>query len=190
MRQSADAALFRLIEGFEMFDSEDRQYCTTGQRPPKQEARNGKRFSEEDEFLICELAKSKMMAYQIAIKFDTTAERIAIVCREYGVELISRKNQKNKRTKQILALLQNGYTSKQIMNQVDCDQNLVNQVRKHHGLSRSKSCATIRVMQSYEMAKKLVRDGMTVKEACASVKISDSSYGKYKRLENKKALEN
>ena len=159
-------------------------------KSPQQQARNGRRFSEEDEALICELAKAKMMAYQIAIKFDTTAERIAIVCRDYGVELISRANQKNKRTKQILALLQNGYTSQQIMNQVDCDQNLINQVRKRHGFSKSHSCATIRVMQSYEMAKKLVSDGMTVKEACASVKISDSSYGKYKRLENKKALEN
>jgi hypothetical protein len=170
-----------------MFDSNN-EFEGAVYKSAQQQARNGRRFSEEDELLICALAKEKMMAYKIAIKFDTTAERVAIVCRAYGVELISRKTQKNKKSKQILALLQNGYTSHQIMDQVDCDQNLINQVRNRHGLSKPKSSATMRVMKSYEHAKRLVRDGMTVKEACAAVNISDSSYGKYKRLENKKAL--
>lgn len=151
-------------------------------RQTAQQNRRNKKFSEEDELLICELAKSKMMAYQIAVKFCTTANRIKMICESRGVEVISKDNQKNKRTKQILALLQNGYTTQQILNKVDCDRELIAQVRHRHGYSTPPSVSQERASKAAYQAMDLVRDGMTVVEACKCVGISHRSYAKYKKM--------
>lgn len=150
-------------------------------RQTAQQNRRNKKFSEEDELLICELAKSKMMAYQIAVKFCTTANRIKMICEARGVEVISKDNQKNKRTKQILALLQNNYTTQQILNKVDCDREMVAQVRHRFGFAKPLSVAQERTIKSSGEAMALVRKGMTVKEACKMVGISTGTYSKYKK---------
>lgn len=149
-----------------------------------QEKRNNRHFTDDDERLICELANAGLMAYQIAVKFDSTAKRVKMVCERHGVDVISKDNQKNKRTKQILALLQNGYTTQQILNKVDCDRELIAQVRYRNGFSKSLSKAQERAGKAAKEAIVLVREGMTVREACKMVGISHMTYGKYKKAAN------
>ena len=143
--------------------------------------REQKQLDEADQLLVLELAKVGLFAYKIAVKFDVTAHRIKAICNAAGVDLMCRENQKNKRAKQILAMLLNGNTTEQILNQVDCDREMVAQVRHRNGLSTPPSKAQLRVSAMATEAFKLVRDGMTVREACECVKISTRSYAKYKK---------
>jgi hypothetical protein len=156
----------------------------TGRKAYQQTAkirRETKLFSDEDEALICGLAAEKVMAYDIAVKFGTTANRIKMICESHGVEVISKDNQKNKRSKQVLALLQSGYTTYQILNKVDCTMEFIATVRHRNGFSVPPSKAQLRTSSSAAEALRLVRDGMTVKNACACVGISTRSYSKYKK---------
>jgi len=164
-----------------MFDSNNSYEPIVRSYATQQQNRNNKLFSNEDELLICELAKEKLMAYQIACKFNTTAHRIKMICESHGVEVISKDNQKNKRTKQVLALLQNGYTTQQILNKVDCDREMIAQVRHRFGFSTPPTAAQERTMKAYKEARKMTDNGKTVVEACKMVGISTATYGKYKK---------
>lgn len=149
--------------------------------------REQKQLDAADQLLVIELAKSGLFAYKIAVKFDVTAHRIKAICSAAGVDLMSRENQKNKRAKQILAMLQNGNTTEQILNQVDCDRELIAQVRHRNGFSIPPSVAQQRASKAAQDARKLVSDGMTVVEACKCVKISPRTYSKYKKAADGKS---
>jgi len=141
-------------------------------------------ISEADTLLILELARAGLLAYQIAVKFDITASRVKSICDAAAVDVMSRDSQKNKRAKQILAMLLNGSTTEQILNQVDCDRGLVAQVRCRNGFSAPPSKTQARASSSAAQARALVRDGMTIREACKAVKISTATYNKYKSVGN------
>lgn len=156
------------------------EYCLSKLKAKETKEKPVTGYENDDHKLICELAKEGLMAYAIGYKFGISAEHVGIICRKHGVELVNRSNQTNKRTKQIVALVKDGYTSQQIMNILDCDQNLINQARKRHGLSVSKSVITEQTIIKCKEARKLVSGGMQVNVACKQVGVSESSYLKYK----------
>ena len=163
-----------------MFDSNISYQPVNNFTPSRQSRRSTRKLSAEDERLVIELAKEKLMAYQIAVKFNTTAQRVKLICAAAGVDVLSKDNQKNKRTKQILALLQQGYKTQQILNLVDCDREFVAQVRCRHGFARPPSASQERSMAAAAQAKQLIKDGMRVVDACKCVKISTATYSKYR----------
>ena len=143
--------------------------------------REQRQLNADDQRLVLELARAGLFAYQIAVKFDVTAHRISAICKAANVEVLSMENQRNKRAKQILEMLINGNTTEQILNQVDCDREMIAQVRHRNGLSMPPSIAQRRSSASAAEARKLVADGMTVKDACEFVKISTATYTRYKK---------
>jgi len=165
-----------------MFDINSIDVSAKPYKSPLQERRHTKHLDSDDIALILELAKENLKAYEIANKFGTTARRIKLICDEAGVEVISKDNQKNKRAKQILALLQNGYNTQEILNLVDCDRELIAQVRFRNGLAKPNSVSKERSMQATVEASKLIAGGRHVKDACKLVGISDGTYYKYKRM--------
>ena len=143
--------------------------------------REQKQLDVDDQLLVLELAKAGLFAYKIAVKFDVTAHRIKQICNAAGVDLMCRENQKNKRAKQILAMLKSGNTTEQILNQVDCDREMIAQVRHRNGMSTPPSKAQLRASNAASEARRLTTDGMTVVDACKCVGISPRTYSKYKK---------
>lgn len=164
-----------------MFDINSIDVSLKPYKSPLQERRHTRQLSGEDIALILELAKAKLKAYEIANKFNTTARRIKGICEDAGVEVISKDNQKNKRAKQILALLQNGYKTQEILNLVDCDRELIAQVRHRNGFAVPHSVAQERSMKAAKEAAVLISHGRPIKDACKLVGISDATYYKYKK---------
>lgn len=165
-----------------MFDINTIDVSAKPYKSPLQERRHTKHLDADDIALILELAKENLKAYEIANKFGTTARRIKSICDEAGVEVISKDNQKNKRAKQILALLQNGYKTQEILNLVDCDREMIAQVRFRHGFAKPNKVSKDRSMQLTVEASKMIANGRHVKDACKVVGISDATYYKYKRM--------
>jgi transposase len=164
-----------------MLDINTIEISTTPYKSPLQERRHTRYLDADDVALILELAKENLKAYEIATKFGTTAKRIKSICNEAGVEVISKDNQKNKRAKQILALLQNGYKTQQIMNLVDCDREFIAQIRFRYGLAKPSAVARERCINATMEVTRLIANGRHVKDACKLVGISDATYYRYKK---------
>lgn len=164
-----------------MFDINSIDVSLKPYTSPLQERRHTRHLDSDDVALILELAKAKLKAYQIAVKFNTTARRIKSICDDAGVDVISKDNQKNKRAKQVLALLQNGYKTQEILNLVDCDRELIAQVRHRHGFAMPHSVSQERSMKAAKEAALMVAQGRPIKDACKMAGISDATYYKYKK---------
>lgn len=165
-----------------MFDSNISYQPVNNFTPSRQSRRSTRKLSAEDEQLVIELAKENLMAYQIAVKFNTTAQRVKLICAAAGVDVLSKDNQKNKRTKQILSLLQQGYKTQQILNLVDCDRELIAKVRHRHELSQTAAASQAKTAAKAAEARKLTSSGVTVREACEIAGLSQSSYLRYKNI--------
>ena len=152
------------------------------EKSTRQNSRRDKLINAEDEALILALAKEKLMAYQIAEKFSITAQRVKDICIAKGVDVLSKDNQKNKRTLQVLELLKQGLTTYEILNKVDCTMEFIAQIRCRNGFSVPPSKAQIIASGKAAEARKLTAEGKTVVQACKAVGISTATYAKYRKV--------
>lgn len=134
-----------------------------------------------DHRLICELAASGMFAYYIGTKFYLTAAEVRKICKRYGVTVLSKDNQSNKKTARIRALLEAGsYTTAMICDIVDCHGEMVRTVRKRFGFAESKNKIQEAAKTRAAEAATLVGAGRPIKEACLMAGVSTCTYNKYK----------
>jgi len=73
-------------------------------------------------------------------------------------------------------LILQGLTTDEIMVKVDACRIMINQVRYKMGAAKPRTMPKTSIAERYAMASHLVQSGMTIYEACKSVRLSTRNY--------------
>jgi len=135
-------------------------------------------YKTNDEMLICGLAEEGLPIELIAEKMEETLHTVLSVLCDYAVEFTHSGSIESV----IKTLLHAKVPVKRIIELTDFNYSTVAQTKRKLGLSKPTPRSDKSFAERYRMVADLVRDGMTVTEACKNVRLSSRDYVKMKAL--------
>jgi len=133
--------------------------------------------SQEDKFLIAELAKANMTASLIGHKFGFKPPKVLAICESMGVKV--RYNQRSSKDAKLIAMVKaQRYSANFIASTLGLCTSTVRSAQKDLGLTYSEAVKkrNDKIKQVYMLCK----DGMLTREACAVVGVTVSMYNRVK----------
>lgn len=133
--------------------------------------------SQEDKYLIAELAKSNMTASTIGNKFGFKALKVVAICESMGVNV--RYNQRSSKDSKLIDMIKTQrYSAAFIASTLRVCTSTVRSAQKDLGLTYSETVK--KRNEKVKQAHMLRKDGMIAKEACAAIGITVSMYNRVK----------
>jgi DNA-binding NarL/FixJ family response regulator len=135
-------------------------------------------YKTNDDRLICELSKEGLPIETIAEKMEVSIAEVLMTLHKYTVPF----GYKCKKKLIIESLLQSGMPTKQIIKLTEFTDSQIRDIKKRLGLSKPTPRSDKSFAERYRMVVDLIRDGMTVTEACRNVRLSSRDYVRLKAL--------
>jgi hypothetical protein len=135
-------------------------------------------YKTNDDMLVCGLADEDVPIEVIADKMEMTLPQVLETLHEYAVEF----THSGSILSVITALLHENLPVKRIIELTDFNYSTVAQTKRKLGLSKPTPRSDKSFAGRYQMVAALVRDGMTVTEACRNVRLSSRDYVRLKAL--------
>lgn len=133
--------------------------------------------SQEDKYLIAELAKSNMTASLIGNKFGFKATKVVAICESMGVKV--RYNQRSSKDARLISMIKaQKYSANFIASTLGMCANTVRAAQRNLGLTYSE--AVKKRNEKVKIAHRLRLDGMTAVDACKQAGITVSMYNRLK----------
>lgn len=133
--------------------------------------------SDEDKFLVAELAKSGMTASLIGNKFGFKAPKVLAICEYMGVKV--RYNQRSSKDAKLQDMIKaQKYSAAFIASTLGLCTSTVRAAQKELGLTYSE--ATKKRNEKVKQVFLLCKDGMSTKDACDVIGMHVSSYNRLK----------
>jgi hypothetical protein len=133
--------------------------------------------SQEDKYLIAELAKSNMTASTIGNKFGFKALKVLAICESMGVKV--RYNQRNSKDAKLIDMVKSQrYSANFIASTLGVCTSTVRAAQRELSLTYSETVK--KRNEKIKQVHMLCKDGMITREACAAVGVTVSMYNRLK----------